>query len=693
LTRPYRYTGSFTISTIKVTQRYQGPRSRRSLEHTARMQPSGTRLGIDYGAATTAAVLALADGRVMPVLLDGAAVIPSGVFVGPDDAPIVAGLQALHLTLDRPDCYLADPRAHLTGDQVEHVDIAGRHVDVLDVVAATLRHLVDEAARVAGGSIDHAAITVPAGWGPRRRNLLREAAARAGLTTTDLVADPVAAAAWLHATTPFADGACVLVCDAGASAVVVSVVQYDRDRWQVLATTAAAGSGGDALDEAIAVHAAATIAAEQPEAWERLRRPGTVEELRDHRLLWEAARQAKQTLWHAPSTVIAFPAPHPPVVLDGRQLAALAGSVLKEVPAALEEAVAAADVDRAGLAAAIVVGGGARLPGLSDAIAAQVGAPPTIPDRPEQVQAEGALHATGTRESRTGPPASRSGASPAARLRPRTVGAPVAFLAASLAVLVQALFGADIYRQGLRTEVVTNTAGFGVAALFAVLTGLAAAHMVATGATVVDAAGQDPPPGGWAGGLIAKAYAGGAALGVIVAAIYGLLAGAFFGLADNPYLRWSLTAALPPAVIAVAIALLASRLPADALRMRLDDMRQPVIPVLLAAIGVVTMWASLSVSPSLLPFGSLLGRLGAATTGIAIALTVTRLPLLRLVVGSVLAIGAALVFTLANYPLIEVAYITAVTWWWLVRFVRAGRAAIPYTLPVIRRWLGRPPPP
>jgi hypothetical protein len=101
------------------------------------------------------------------------------------------------------------------------------------------------------------------------------------------------------------------------------------------------------------------------------------------------------------------------------------------------------------------------------------------------------------------------------------------------------------------------------------------------------------------------------------------------------------------------------------------------------------MWASLSISPSLLPFAGLLGRLGAAVTGVAIAVTVTRLPLLRLIVGSVLAIGAGVVFTLANNTLIEVAYIVAVSWWWLARFVRTGGAAVPRALPTVRRWFGR----
>jgi hypothetical protein len=345
-------------------------------------------------------------------------------------------------------------------------------------------------------------------------------------------------------------------------------------------------------------------------------------------------------------------------------------------------------VDSAGVTAAILVGGGARLPGLAEAIAAHIGRSPTVADQPDHVSAEGAIRATTDTHQQLVRPTPQDRTPPTVRLRLRNAGAPIVFLAASLAVLMQALLGADVYRQGLQTVVVTNTAGFAVAALFAVLTSIAAAHMVTTGGVVIDANDPTFAPPMWGTRLIAKSYAGAAAIGITVAAIYGLLAGTNFGLPDNPYLRWSLTAAVPVALIAVASALLATRLPADALSDWLQRSRQPVVPVVVAAAGVLAMWASLSMSPSVLPFGSALGRVGAAATGIAIALTVTRLPLLRVLVGTVLAVGAAAVFTLTNIVLIEVAYVVAGTWWWLVQLVRTSRAAVPYALPVIRGWLG-----
>ena len=193
----------------------------------------------------------------------------------------------------------------------------------------------------------------------------------------------------------------------------------------------------------------------------------------------------------------------------------------------------------------VLTGGGARLPGLAEAIAAQTGRAPVVPQRPDQDLAEGVLHAIA--DAGTAGPSTPTVAAPRVRLGVRQTVAPLALFAASLAVLIQTLSAADTYRQVAQTQVVANSAGFSIAALCAMLAALAAAHMVTTGGAVVDAAGPAPPPARWSARLVGKSYTGAAAIGIVIAAIYGLLAGAYFGLTDNPYLRWSLLSALPVA--------------------------------------------------------------------------------------------------------------------------------------------------
>jgi hypothetical protein len=655
------------------------------------MQPPRARLGIDYGTATTAAVLALPGGPVVPLLVDDAPAVPSGVFADPDDGHIIVGREAQHYALNRPDCYLPDPKQHITAGRIP---VAGREVDVLDLIAATLRHLAREAVRVAGGPVAQATMTVPSDWGPRRRGLLREAAIRAGLAEPDLVADPVAAASALHAAIPAAPGACLVVVDAGAGSLHASVVQHGHSGWQVLATADAKGAGGRDVDDTIATHAGGVLAAADAAAWNRLQQPASLEDLRSRRALWEAARQAKHTLWYTPSTLIPLPAPHLPAVLNQQQFTALVAPLLERVTAVLDDVIAAADVDRSHLTAVLLTGGGAHLAGLAETITARTGLSPTVPERPDHVFAEGALHASAA--GRPAPPQPQTGEAPRTQLRLRHAVAPTVLLAASLTVIAQTLVTADVYRQGLQPYVVTNSAGFSIAALSALLAALAAAHMVTTGGVVIDAAGTDPPPPVWAARLVAKSYTSAAAIGLTIAALYGMLAGAYYRMADNPFIRWSLLAALPVAIAAVATALLSTRLPADTRPRSLHRLRQPVIPVVLAAAGTLLMWASLTITPpaSTLHLYGPVGRIGAATVGVAIALTVTRHRLLRTVVGTILAVGAAAVFTLTNATLIQLAYVAAVTWWWLVQLADTVRTAAPYTLPTIRDWLrgaGTPP--
>jgi MFS family permease len=648
---------------------------------TAGMQPAGARLSIDYGTATTVAVLALPGGGSVPVLVEGMPAVPSGVYVDPEGGHLVAGGRGQSLAMSRPDCHVLDPKQHLTAGKIH---IAGHHIDVLDMVAATLRLVADEAARIAAGPAAEVAVTVPAGWGPRRRGLLRQAVTRAGLIEPHLIADPIAAAAELHHTGP-SSAACLLVCDAGAATMQISVVQREPDGWQILATHSVPNAGGHHIDDLIVAHTLDTLAGTDPDMARRLREPAGPDDARDQYALREAARQAKHALWQAPSTLIALPAPHPSMAIDHGQLATLLTPLLAQLGSTIDNVMDAPGVVANQITAVVLTGGDARLPGLAEAVAVHTGLAPVVPQRPDQALADGVRHVIA--DASAAGPSAPTDAPPRVRLGIRQTVAPLALFAASLAVLIQTLSAADTYRQVAQTQVVANSAGFSIAALCAMLAALAAAHMVTTAGAVVDAAEPVPPPARWSARLVAKSYAGAAAIGIIIAAIYGLLAGAYFGLADNPYLRWSLLSALPVAAIAAATALLAARLPGRMLPDWLRQVRQPVYPVILAALGVLAMWAALTVSPSAVPFLNLIGRAGAAAVGVATALTVTREPRLRALVGTILALGAATVFTLTNNTLIDVAYIVAVTWWWLVQLVSTTRRAAPHVLPAVSGWI------
>jgi molecular chaperone DnaK (HSP70) len=85
-----------------------------------------------------------------------------------------------------------------------------------------LTEVRNEAVRVAGAHIATFALTHPAAWGPRRRDILAQAANRAGFDRPQLVREPVAAAVHLSRLIAVPAGQHVLIYDLGAGTFPVS---------------------------------------------------------------------------------------------------------------------------------------------------------------------------------------------------------------------------------------------------------------------------------------------------------------------------------------------------------------------------------------------------------------------------------------------------------------------------------------
>src|SRR5690349_3427769 len=154
------------------------------------MLAAGFGLGIDYGTSNTVALMRWPDGRVKPLLFDGSPVLPSAVFA-PAEGALVVGRDALHHARFAPARLEPNPKRRIDD---EFVLLGDREVPLVDLVAATLRHVAGEAVRVAGGAVPQVALAHPAGWGPVRRGVLADAARVAGLSEVRLVPEPIAAA-------------------------------------------------------------------------------------------------------------------------------------------------------------------------------------------------------------------------------------------------------------------------------------------------------------------------------------------------------------------------------------------------------------------------------------------------------------------------------------------------------------------
>jgi hypothetical protein len=111
--------------------------------------------------AAAVAVLAGADKAWVPVRPDGVARLPSSVFLQPDDRWLT-GAVAWQAGLTQPARFVTAP---VKGLRAESVQVDGVAADPADMVAATLRRLMETvASRLGGDPVSGVRLVVPAGW-------------------------------------------------------------------------------------------------------------------------------------------------------------------------------------------------------------------------------------------------------------------------------------------------------------------------------------------------------------------------------------------------------------------------------------------------------------------------------------------------------------------------------------------------
>src|SRR6185503_2718349 len=109
----------------------------------------GFGLGVDFGTSSTVAVLRRPDGRQSPLLFDGTPVMPSAVLATVD--ALLVGAGALYGAGSRPEALEPTPKRRIDDGTVL---LGSREVPVVDLIAAILAHVRDEANRTAGAPVD-----------------------------------------------------------------------------------------------------------------------------------------------------------------------------------------------------------------------------------------------------------------------------------------------------------------------------------------------------------------------------------------------------------------------------------------------------------------------------------------------------------------------------------------------------------
>ncbi|GEM_PF-2065783 len=377
------------------------------------------RLGVDYGTSHTVAVLRWPDGRTRPLLFDGAPLLPSAIYAAADGG-LVVGRDAQHSARLDPTRFEPHPKRHIDDGEIL---LGARSVALVDLIAATLRRVADEAARTAGTPPTAVTITYPAAWAALRRSILVDAAARAGLPPPSLVPEPVAAAAYFASVLGHrvAVGQLVIVYDLGAGTFDVSALRRTPEGFDVLAVDGIADFGGLDLDGIVVHHVGATLSTVDPEGWQRLTSPTNPTDQRHFRSLWDDARTAKEMLSRQASAGLHVPILDRDAIISRDEFETAAATALDRATGLTVALMRQAGTTPDNLAGVFLVGGSSRIPLVGTALHRATGIAPTVLEQPEIVVAEGALHATAP----TGP-TSPHPMVPAPAMVPAPVVAPAA---------------------------------------------------------------------------------------------------------------------------------------------------------------------------------------------------------------------------------------------------------------------------
>ncbi|RSM69880.1 heat-shock protein Hsp70 [Actinoplanes sp. ATCC 53533] len=346
-------------------------------------------LGVDFGTSNTVAVARWPDGRARPILVDGSPLLPSAVYAEAG-GHLIAGRDAVHSARRDPGRFEPNPKRRIDDGLVL---LGDEEFPVVDMIAAVLVRVADEWHRTVGPVRPELTLTCPATWGATRRGLLAEAAARAGLSRARLVAEPVAAATYfaevLGRDVPI--GSVLVVHDFGAGTFDVSVVARTAEGFEVLAVDGRDDLGGLDIDAALVEHIGKFCAERDAAIWQRLTEPGTLEDRRAKRQLWDDVRIAKERLSRLQSADVVVPLLDLELHVTRDELEELARPVLDQTVQVTRDLLRWADLADGRLAGVFLVGGASRIPLVATLLHRALGEAPVVIEQPELVVAEGSI--------------------------------------------------------------------------------------------------------------------------------------------------------------------------------------------------------------------------------------------------------------------------------------------------------------
>jgi actin-like ATPase involved in cell morphogenesis len=347
-------------------------------------------LGIDLGTTSTAAAIcrpAAGGLEVQVVPLGGQSYAMPSVLFLPGDGSLVVGEDAQRRSLTDPYRGVREFKARM-GDEIPLL-VGGAPFYAHDLAAEFVSSLCQHVTRQEGEPPQAVALTCPASWGPDKTDLFERAVQHAGVPNVITLTEPQAAAIGYAGRASLPPGATVAVYDLGAARFDVAVLRQDaRDTFAPLGRSEGiAGLGGLSFDEVIFeyVCAAAGVPLEEMDLADQ----GVAAEVAQLR---RECAEAKETLSASYDAIIS-------VTLGGTQhwvrltraeFEEMIRPDLDRTIEAVHRAFGSADVVAGELDAILLTGGSARIPLVTQLVAAEFGRPPIVDADPKVVVAAGA---------------------------------------------------------------------------------------------------------------------------------------------------------------------------------------------------------------------------------------------------------------------------------------------------------------
>jgi molecular chaperone DnaK len=347
-------------------------------------------VGIDVGTAFTAAATCR-DGRTEVVTLgDRSDVIPSIAFLREDDVLLVGHAAERRAVSDPTRVARAFKRR--IGDDVP-LSLGGRAHSAEALTAAIVRWVVDLVTAREGRPPDRTVLTLPAGWRDHRRDLLLGAAAEAGISEPELLAEPVAAAIHYSVRYELPPEATVGIYDLGAGTFDATIVRRGDDGFEIVGRPQGDDHlGGIDLDTLVWDHVEGVVGAPT------LRPDGDPShvQLRALALVRAAAVDAKEALSYDTQAVVpvTLPGLMTEVRITRAEFEEMARPALLRTVDVFRRTCEAAQVAPTELHAVPLVGGSSRIPMIGQLIGHELGARVVYDAHPKLATCLGAARAT-----------------------------------------------------------------------------------------------------------------------------------------------------------------------------------------------------------------------------------------------------------------------------------------------------------